>query len=252
MGFAKIRNQTAAEWTAENPILEVNEIGREFDLNGASQVGNLKWKIGDGITRWASLDYAVDPTVVSQAITNGVTNKAPSEDVVFDALALKANLASPTFTGTPVGVMITKMVTFTENATNTLHTGTVVIPAGSILHSIQVQSSVLWTATTAVMKVGDSVDDDGYFTGVDLKATDLLIGEVLDTRDGDCWGGKEGVYLTAAGRRGAVATNFGTYLGAGTSIIGVITVGTPATTAGRTFMAVTYSSGTTSAAVASA
>tara|TARA_R110000868_G_scaffold47737_2_gene156071 strand:- start:182 stop:721 length:540 start_codon:yes stop_codon:yes gene_type:complete len=28
---------------------------------------------------------------VSQTITNGVTNKAPSEDAVFDALALKAN-----------------------------------------------------------------------------------------------------------------------------------------------------------------
>ena len=197
---------------------------------------------------------AVTGTValIAQTIANGTTTSAPSEDAVFDALALKADSASPTFTGTPVGVMITKMITFTENATNTLHTGTVVIPAGSILHSIQVTSSVLWTGGTATMKVGDSVDDDGYFTGVNLKATDLLVGEVLDTRDGDCWGGKEGVYLTSAGRRGAVATNFGTYLEAGTSIIGVVTVGTPATTAGRTFMAVTYSSGTTSAATASA
>ena len=40
-------------------------------------------------------------------ITNGVTTNAPSEDAVFDALALKAPLASPTFTGTvtvPVGL----------------------------------------------------------------------------------------------------------------------------------------------------
>jgi len=37
---------------------------------------------------------------VTQTITNGVTATAPSEDAVFDALALKANLASPTFTGT--------------------------------------------------------------------------------------------------------------------------------------------------------
>lgn len=40
---------------------------------------------------------------VTQTITNGVTATAPSEDVVFDALALKAALASPTFTGTPAG-----------------------------------------------------------------------------------------------------------------------------------------------------
>lgn len=38
---------------------------------------------------------------VSQTITNGVTTLAPSEDAVFDALALKAPLASPALTGTP-------------------------------------------------------------------------------------------------------------------------------------------------------
>lgn len=148
------------------------------------------------------------------------------------------------------GVWVTKLITFTEDATSTTHTGSVVVPAGSILHGIQVTSSVLWTGGTATMKVGDAVDDDGYFTGVNLKATDLLVGEVLDTRDGDCWGGKEGVYLTSAGRRGAVATNFGPYLAAGTTITGVVTVGTPATTAGRTFMAVTYSQGGVVAATA--
>lgn len=36
---------------------------------------------------------------VTQTITNGVTTTAPSEDAVFDALALKAPLTSPTFTG---------------------------------------------------------------------------------------------------------------------------------------------------------
>jgi len=37
---------------------------------------------------------------ITQTISNGVTDKAPSEDAVYDALALKAPLASPTFTGT--------------------------------------------------------------------------------------------------------------------------------------------------------
>lgn len=48
-----------------------------------------------------------DLALVTQTITNGVTASAPSEDVVFDALTLKAPLASPTFTGTltvPVGL----------------------------------------------------------------------------------------------------------------------------------------------------
>lgn len=36
---------------------------------------------------------------ITQTITNGVTDKAPSEDAVYDALALKAPLDNPTFTG---------------------------------------------------------------------------------------------------------------------------------------------------------
>lgn len=43
----------------------------------------------------ARADLLSDATLV-----NGTTDKAPTVNVVFDALALKANLASPTFTGT--------------------------------------------------------------------------------------------------------------------------------------------------------
>lgn len=46
-------------------------------------------------------NFATDAqnATVEDAINNGITNKAPSENAVFDALALKAPLASPTFTG---------------------------------------------------------------------------------------------------------------------------------------------------------
>ncbi len=49
----------------------------------------------------ASGSYLTSANIVA-TITNGVTTNAPSEDAVFDALALKAPLASPTFTGTVV------------------------------------------------------------------------------------------------------------------------------------------------------
>ncbi|SFZ93256.1 hypothetical protein SAMN05428642_10323 [Flaviramulus basaltis] len=39
---------------------------------------------------------------VADAIVDAVTTVAPSQNAVFDALGLKANLASPTFTGTPI------------------------------------------------------------------------------------------------------------------------------------------------------
>lgn len=144
----------------------------------------------------------------------------------------------------------TKIVTFTENATNTIHTGTVTLPAGAWLHNIQVNNSVLWGGGTATLKVGDTADDDGYFTGVNLKATDLLVGEVLDTTPSTSWGGKEGAYLVAAtGQRGPTTSNFGKYYAAGSNITGIITVGTPAVAVGRTQMVVTYSTGEVIAAV---
>jgi hypothetical protein len=54
---------------------------------------------GNNSTRIATTAYA--DALVANSITNGVTASAPNQDQVFDALALKAPLASPTFTGTP-------------------------------------------------------------------------------------------------------------------------------------------------------
>lgn len=145
-----------------------------------------------------------------------------------------------------VNALRVKIAQFAETAAGLLHTATIALPAGSWLHGIQVNNQVLWGAAAAVMKVGDTADDDGYFTGIDLKATDLLVGEILDTSISTSWGGKEGAYLVAAsGRRGPVATNFGKYYVAGSNITGIITVTTPTPTVGRTQMVVVYSQGET-------
>lgn len=44
-----LRNGTAAEWTAENPILSMAELCFENDTN--------KIKCGDGVTAWNALAY---------------------------------------------------------------------------------------------------------------------------------------------------------------------------------------------------
>jgi hypothetical protein len=46
----QLRNDTAANWTAANPILAVGEIGLESDTN--------KFKIGNGSQAWNSRTYA--------------------------------------------------------------------------------------------------------------------------------------------------------------------------------------------------
>ena len=56
-----LRNDTAAKWTSENPVLSKGEVGIEIDTN--------KFKIGDGTKTWTQLSYA--GTVVAASSTNG-------------------------------------------------------------------------------------------------------------------------------------------------------------------------------------
>lgn len=74
-----------------------------------------------------------------------------------------------------------------------VYSGTLTIPARAILIDVIVHGYALWTAgTSATLIVGDATDDDGFFTAVNLKATDLLAGESLSI---SLQGGKKGADL---------------------------------------------------------
>jgi hypothetical protein len=116
------------------------------------------------------------------------------------------------------------------------YTGSVTVPAGSTILDIEIRSTNLWgAATSALMDVGDVATPAGWYSQINLKATDLLVGEVI--RFGST-GGKEGTYLvTATGAQNA------SYNAGPVVISGVITsVG--AGTTGRTRMLVTYTTPT--------
>ncbi len=93
---------------------------------------------------------------------------------------------------------------FVENGAGT-YTGTVVLPANAELINIIVHGEALWTAaTSATLIVGDATDDDGYFTAVNLKATDLLAGESIDLyREGGKFGADVAVDYTSVATIGA-------------------------------------------------
>lgn len=59
MSFGFIIRKTAAEFVAENPILEKNQLGIVTDAGNAT-------KVGDGTTAWNSLGY-VTPLAASPA-----------------------------------------------------------------------------------------------------------------------------------------------------------------------------------------
>jgi hypothetical protein len=119
-------------------------------------------------------------------------------------------------------------VLFTENGAGT-YTGTIELPANSRIIDIGVDGQVLWAAaTSASMIVGDGVDPDGFFAATDLKATDLLAGEINNIEHP---GGKAGAYIALEQRK--------LFQAAARDVIGVVTsVG--AGTAGRTRLYVVY------------
>ncbi len=124
---------------------------------------------------------------------------------------------------------------FVESGAGT-YTASVALPAGATLIDVMVNGVALWAAaTSAVLKVGDAADDDGYYIGVNLKATDLLAGESLSLA---APGGKQGAYVVPGAADDAYQVSR-RYVAAARTISGVVTsVG--AGTTGRTRMLVMY------------
>ena len=86
MRFA-CRRRTAADWTSGNEILLAGEIGVETDL----LPNDVKAKIGDGVTAWNSLGYAVDTTASGSgsAAWGAITGTLTDQTDLVAALALK-------------------------------------------------------------------------------------------------------------------------------------------------------------------
>ena len=129
--------------------------------------------------------------------------------------------------------------TFTENGAGT-YTGSVTVPAGATILDVIVHATALWdAASSATMIVGDAADNDGIYTGVNLKATDLLAGESLSFAQS---GGKAGAYNVGTN------THWTTRYSASARVISGIVTSVGAGTAGRTRMTVIYTLPRTSAA----
>jgi hypothetical protein len=84
----RVRRGTTQEWTEENPILLEGEIGYEIDAR--------TWKVGDGVTAWIDLPYAISEGPVGP-VGPGITIKGfvtdagalPSSPVLYDFYILE-------------------------------------------------------------------------------------------------------------------------------------------------------------------
>lgn len=121
--------------------------------------------------------------------------------------------------------------TFTETDGAGTYTAEVDLPAGATLLDIIVNGVALWDNAGAVsMDIGDETDPNGYFAGINLKATDLLAGESLSFA---LAGGKAGAYIANS----QVSPR---YSATARTISGVITTASTGGSAGRTRMTVVY------------
>lgn len=95
MSFYKIRPRagTASQWTTANPILAEREIGFEFPAGGIG-TGEVKAKMGDGVSHWNDLAYAILPMPTVENEESDSTDKAPSSAYVkgkFDTIQSDLN-----------------------------------------------------------------------------------------------------------------------------------------------------------------
>lgn len=73
MAFYTIRPKsgTATQWSTANPVLREREIGFEYP-DGGLGTGEIKMKMGDGVTAWNDLDYAILPLYIRDGQGNAV------------------------------------------------------------------------------------------------------------------------------------------------------------------------------------
>ena len=95
MSFYKIRPRagTASQWTTANPVLAEREIGFEFPTGGIG-TGEIKAKMGDGVSHWNDLAYAILPMPTVENAESTSTDKSPSSAYVkgkFDAIQSDLN-----------------------------------------------------------------------------------------------------------------------------------------------------------------
>jgi hypothetical protein len=126
---------------------------------------------------------------------------------------------------------LTQEVTFTETSGAGTYTGTMVLPAGSRIIDIGCDGQALWNSAGAcALVVGDGGSANGFFLSTNLKATDLLAGEINTIEHP---GGLAGAYIGAEQRV--------LYSATARSVIAVVTQASGTGTLGRTRVYVVYS-----------
>lgn len=120
------------------------------------------------------------------------------------------------------GNLVSRRITFEETAGAGVYTGTLVIPAGGVVHSILTETTAAWDAATTLMDAGYTGNLTSFSSAVDVDAA----------------GNNAAVEGWSNG--GAMLPGEG-YFAAGTTLTFAVTTTGAGGTTGRMFIVVTYS-----------
>lgn len=178
--------------------------------------------------------------------TTGHASATPTASTVAGTPTLTSpTVTAPVVSGAGTGYLRVAELTFTEAVQSGAgsYSASVTIPAGGWIENIIVKAVAVWDdATSASLQIGDGDDADGYFTAVDVKATDLTAGQTIDISNRD--GGQGGVYLT----EGTSTHTLARYYSAAGTLTATVTVGAGGGSAGRTRVFVIFGVPTSSTA----
>ena len=92
MANPTILTDTAANWMASNPVLDLGQLGVESDVRNGTQTGTGYAKMGDGVSRWNDLGYftpavlPVSPYLVYSALLTQGSTEDPEATVLQNTL----------------------------------------------------------------------------------------------------------------------------------------------------------------------
>jgi hypothetical protein len=96
--FVKFDLRTAAQFTADNPILDPYTIGVETGIVNGRETNTGKMKRGNGRQRWTALPYIINPPNVNDAVTGAqATGTLTVEGDVEDGETIDVNGVTFTF-----------------------------------------------------------------------------------------------------------------------------------------------------------